>query len=258
MSIITITSDYGNSDPYLAVMKGRLMSQLENINIVDISNEIDKFNIAEAAYILKNSFSHFPKNTVHLVMVGVNNSDSDYLIVKHAEQFFVGLDNGLFSLVFENLPILAYQLSLSVPPELASFPEKSILVQAAAHLCRGGVPEVISEPIQGLAPMMSYAPVLQGDTIRATVQYIDSYGNLITNLPKDLFYKHVMGRKVDIRFRIPHARVTKINKRYSDVDPGDIVAFFNTGGFLEIAINSGKASSLLGVRINETISLNFV
>lgn len=258
MSIITITSDYGNSDPYLAAMKGQLFSRLEDINIVDISNEIDKFNIAQAAYVLKNSFANFPKNSVHLVMVGINNSEDDYLIVKHAEQFFVGLDNGLFSLVFENLPILAYHLTLSAPPELASFPEKAILIQAAAHLSRGGVPEVIAEPIQGLAPMMSYAPVIQGDTIRSTVQYIDSYGNLITNLSKDLFYKHVMDRNVDIRFRIPHARVTKINKRYSDVEPGDIVAFFNTAGYLEIAINSGKASSLLGVRMNETISLNFV
>jgi S-adenosylmethionine hydrolase len=258
MSIITITSDYGNSDPYLAVMKGQLFSQLENVNIVDISNEIDKFNIAQAAFVVRNSFQNFPKNTVHLVMVGTFSPSIDFIIVKHAEQFFIGLDNGLFSLVFENLPILAYHLTLSAPPELASFPEKSILVQAASHLSRGGVPEVIGEPIQGLTQMISYAPVIQNDTIRFTVQYIDSYGNVITNLSKDLFLKHLEDRNIEIRFRIPHARVTKLSKRYSDVEPGEIVAFFNTSGYLEISINSGKASSLLGIRINETISLNFL
>jgi S-adenosylmethionine hydrolase len=258
MSIITITSDFGSSDPYLAAMKGELLSQLEMVNIIDISNDVEKFNIPQAAYILKNCYKSFPSNTVHLVMVGIHSPEIDYVIIKHQDQYLVGQDNGLFSLVFENEPILAYQLNLSAPPELASFPEKAVLIQAASHLSRGGVPEVIAEPIQGLASMISYAPVVQNETIRASVQYIDTYGNVITNLSKDLFNKHVMGRNVDIRFRIPHARVTRMSKKYSDVDGGDIVALFNSSGFLEIAINSGKAAGLLGIRINDTISINFV
>ena len=258
MSIITITSDFGISDPYLAVLKGQILSQFPESQIIDITNSVEKFNLAQAAFILKNAYSNFPPNTVHLVSVGASNSEADFVIIKHKQHFFVGLDNGLFSLVFENEPILAYQLTISSPPELASFPEKSILIQAATHLSRGGVPEVISEPIQSLRPMMSYAPVFQQDTIRASVVHIDSYGNVITNLTKDMFQKHAMGRGVDIRFRIPHARVTKISRSYAEVDPGDIVAVFNSTGHLEIAFHTGNASGLLGIRINETISINFV
>jgi S-adenosylmethionine hydrolase len=239
-------------------MKGQLLTQLDTVNIIDISNNIEKFNIPQAAFILKNSYSNFPSSTVHIVMVGINSPDIDYIIIKHKDQFFIGQDNGLFSLVFENEAILAYQLNLSAPPELSSFPEKSILVQAASHLSRGGVPEVIGEQIQSLASMISYAPVIQNDTIRASVQHVDSYGNVITNLNKEVFNKYSRDRNVDIRFRIPHARVTKISTKYSDVDGGDIVALFNASGFLEIAINSGKAAGLLGIRINDTISINFI
>ena len=258
MSIITITSDFGVTDPYIAVMKGQLYSQLPEIRIVDISNSIEKFNIAQAAYILKNSYSNFPPNTVHLVSVGIKTADSDFIIIKHKEQYFIGLDSGMFSLVFENEPILAYQLTLSASPELASFPEKSILVQAASHLARGGVPEVISEPIQALRPMMSYAPVIQNDTIRTSVVHIDSYGNVITNLTKEVFNKQSRGRNVDIRFRIPHARVTQISRSYEDVEGGEIIALFNSTGHLEIAFHTGNASGLLGIRMNDTISINFV
>lgn len=258
MSIITITSDFGISDPYLAVMKGNLLTQLPDVHIIDISNQIDKFNIAQAAYILKQASPNFPPNTVHLVSVGASSAEMEFIIIKHQQQYFIGLDNGLFSLVFENEPILAYQLNLSAPPELASFPEKSILIQAASHLARGGVPEVIGEPIQALRAMMSYAPVIQTDTIRASVVHIDSYGNVITNLTAEIFHKIAMDRAVDIRFRIPHARVTQISRSYAEVDPGDIVALFNATGHLEIAFHTGNASGLLGIRINDTISINFI
>lgn len=257
MSLITITSDLGSSDHYLSIVKGILHTQLETVNIVDISNAVEKFNIAQGAFILKHSYKNFPKNTVHLVMVGVSDSNTDFVIVKSGTHFFIGLDNGLFSLVFENEPIFAYKLKISAPPELFSFPESAILTQAASHLIRGGVPEVIGEPIQQLKQMFSYTPVIQEDLIRASVLYIDGYGNAITNVTQALFNKIRRDRKVDIRFRIPHARVTKISAQYSDVSGGDVVALFNSSGLLEIAINQGRAAGLLGININDTISINF-
>lgn len=258
MSVITITSDFGISDPYLAVIKGQLLTQLELVNIIDISHEVEKFNIPQAAYIIKNSFENFPPNTVHLALVGVYSPDIDFVIVKFKDQYFLGQNNGLFSLVFENLPILAYQLTLSIAPEYVSFPEKSILVQAASHLIRGGVPEVIGEPMQGLAQMISYSPVIQEDIIRTAILYIDSYGNIITNLTKESFYKHRKDRRIDIRFRALRVNITQLSQKYSDVDPGSLVALFNTAGYLEIAFNSGNAARLLGLELTDTISINFV
>ncbi|MGB0805397.1 MAG: SAM hydrolase/SAM-dependent halogenase family protein [Salibacteraceae bacterium] len=258
MRLITITSDFGLKDPYLAIIKGQLFSQLPDVSIVDISNGVDKHNIPEAAYILKNSYKNFPPKTVHLVSIGVRSLDMDYLIVKHADQYFIGLDSGLFSLVFENQPILAYRVNLSAPPELSSFPEKSVLIQAASHLARGGVPEIISEPVQSLRTMISYAPVIQQNAIRASVVYIDSYGNVVTNLTKELFHKHAMGRNIEISFRKHREKVTTISRNYSDVDGGETVALFNSNGHLEIAFLLGKASGLLGIQLNDTISIDFI
>lgn len=258
MGLITITSDFGTKDPYLAVFKGQIFSQLPDVNIVDITNEIEKHNIPQAAYILKSCFQDFPPNTVHLISVGIKSLDMDYVIVKHLNQYFIGLDSGLFSLVFENQPILAYRVKLEAPPELFSFPEKSILVQAASHLSRGGVPEIIAEPIQALRSMISYAPVIHEDAIRASVVYIDSYGNVITNLTKDVFNKHARGRGVEISFRQTREKVTNISESYSDVEGGETLALFNSNNHLEIAFNLGKASGMLGIKYNDTISIDFI
>ena len=258
MSIVTITSDFGLKDPYLAILKGQLVGQLPEIQIIDIAHDVEKFNIPQAAYIIKSAYVNFPPNTVHLVSVGIRSADMDFVIIKHQQQYFIGLDSGLFSIVFENEPIIAYRLNLSAPPELSSFPEKAIAVQAASHLLRGGVPEVIAEPIQALRAMISYAPVIQDNTIRASVVHVDSYGNLITNLTKEIFHKNVMGRNVEISFRQTREKVTSISRYYSDVEGGETVALFNSTGHLEIAFLLGNASGMLGIRINDTISIDFV
>lgn len=258
MSLITITSDLGSTDHYLGVMKGSLYSQLESLIIVDISNDIEKFNIAQAAFTIKHSFKSFPKNTVHLIMVGVYSHDSDFLIIKHKDQFFIGLDNGMFSLVFENEPIFAYRLNISAPPELNSFPEKEVMTKAASHLIRGGVPEVIGEPIQQLKQSLGYAPVTQEGLIRASVLFIDSYGNAITNVSSTFFNKIKRDRNIEIRFRRSREKVSEIHRQYSDVMEGEVVALFNSSGLLEIAINQGKASGLLGIGINDTITIHFL
>lgn len=257
MSIITITSDFGNKDHYLAVMKGLLFSQIENVNIVDISNEIGKFNIPHAAFVLKHAYKNFPHNTVHLVIVGVYSSETDYLIVKSRDQYFIGLDNGVFSLVFENEPIFAYRLTINSPPELLAFPESEIMTKATAHLLRGGIPEVIAEPIQKLQPMLGYTPIVTQDFIRATAIYIDSYGNVITNVSLSLLNQNRRERGVKISFRISREQINVIHRQYSDVSEGDVVAIINSAGLLEIAINQGNASSLLGINLYENISINF-
>jgi len=257
MSLITITSDFGSKDHYLAVMKGELYSQIDTLSIVDITNDIEKFNLPQAAFVIKHAYNSFPKNTVHLVMVGSGTADTDFLIVKSNDQYFIGLDNGLFALIFESEPIFAYRLTINPPPELFSFPEKEILPKAASHLLRGGVPEVIAEPIQQLKPMIGYTPIVQDDFIRATVLFIDGYGNVITNVSKTLFNQIRRDRKVDIGFRVSREHITIIHRQYADVPQGEVLALFNSSGLLEIAINQGDASGLLGIAIYENLSIRF-
>ena len=257
MGLITITSDFGTTDHYLGILKGRIYSQLESAKIVDISNNIEKFNIAQPAFILKNSYNFFPNNSIHIVLVGTMHPNMDYVIVKKDSHYFIGLDNGLFSLVFDNQPIFAYRIKLSPPPELFSFPESEIATQAASHLLRGGIPEVIADPIQNLTQALGFAPVIQENLIRASVVHIDSYGNAITNLSKTVFDRIARGREFEIGFRVPKTKADRISQRYSDVEPGEIVILFNSSGFLEIAFNGGRASGLLGIELHDMLTIQF-
>lgn len=259
MGLITITSDLGTKDFYLSVIKGQILSLLPEAQIIDVSHHIEKYNISQAAFVVKNTLGNFPKNTVHFINVGVNDMNEDYVVVKHQEQYYLSLDNGLLSLVFANEPIIAYKLNITAPPELFSFPAKAILVQAATHLARGGVPEVIGEPIGMLRQAMDYQPVVQPNLIRAAAIYIDDFGNVITNVTKELFLKHQMGRQFEISFRnLRNLRITKISQQYADVDEGDPLVLFNASGHLEIAIRSGKASGLLGLNITSQIPIEFI
>lgn len=258
MALITLTSDLGTKDYYLSVIKGQILTVLPEANIIDVSHHIEKFNISQAAYIVRCTLGNFPNNTVHLINVGINDMNEDYVVVKHKEQYYLGLDNGLLSLVFANEPIIAYRLNITAPPELFSFPEKSILVQAAAHLAKGGVPEVIGESVQMLKQAMDYTPVIQPHLIRAVAIYIDEFGNVITNVTKDLFFKHKLDRNFEISFRnLRTLKITHISQQYADVDEGDPLVLFNASGHLEIAIRSGKASGLLGLNVTSQIPIEF-
>src|ERR1700743_657739 len=105
MAIITLTTDLGDKDIYQAALKGSILKLLPGVNIIDITHSVSAFNIQQAAFILKNSFYYFPEQTVHLIGIDtVYNKDTRYLAVKYRNHYFVGADNGIFSLMFNSDP----------------------------------------------------------------------------------------------------------------------------------------------------------
>ena len=145
MAIITLTTDLGTTDSYLASVKRAIYSQLEDVEIVDISNYIEPFNIQQAAYILRNCFKDFPVGTVHIISVDDELSiTSEHLAVKVNGHYFVGADNGLFSLLFNEVkPEKIVKLNISLTSNCMTFAAKNIFVPPACHLARGGTMEII-------------------------------------------------------------------------------------------------------------------
>lgn len=127
MSIITIISDFGIKDPYVAILKGQLLSKLPTAKIIDISHSIRPFNIPQGAYILHSILSHFPPETMHIVSVGIRKPEMGFIMIEYQSQYFIGWDNGLFSLVFNDLPISIFRIDVSSLLGSASFPEKDIV-----------------------------------------------------------------------------------------------------------------------------------
>ena len=260
MSIITLTTDLGIKDHYIAIVKGEIYKQIADINIVDISNEISKFDIQEAAFVFKNSFCHFPDGTVHII--GINDeltNETQHLAIEINNQFIIGADNGIFSLIFDKtFPNKIVQLNIPLDSNVLTFAIKDVFVKAACHLSRGGTLEMIGTPLSDFQQKAaSLKAVSNKDSIRGVVMHIDSYGNATTNIDKDTFKRIGMNREFDTLYGKESERISKIRSKYKEVSAGEKLAIFSTNGYLEIAMNQGKANELLGLYHYDIIRIEF-
>src|ERR1700761_2901905 len=161
MAIITLTTDLGDKDIYQAALKGSILKLLPTVNIVDITNSVAAYNIQQAAFILKNSFHYFPDATVHLIGIDtVFNTGTRYLAVKYRNHYFVGADNGIFSLMFDKDPDEIVEINIMQDLKFLHFPLADIFVKAACHLARGGSLTEIGIPVNDIDQKMNLQPVL--------------------------------------------------------------------------------------------------
>lgn len=257
MPIITLTTDLGFRDFYLSAVKGTILSRMPGVMIIDISHQIASFNIAQAAFALKNSYNSFPEGTVHVI--GVDNSIQKS--VKHVAMscnghFFIGADNGIFSLLFDKHPDLVVELDLKQDSDFMHFPLKDLYVKAACHLASGGTLEMIGKEISELQTRALPQPIIESNAIKGHVIYIDSFQNVITNINKALFQKVSAGRSFSLYFR-RNEYINTLSSHYYSVPDGEKLCLFGISDHLEIAINKGKAASLLGLDINDIIRIEF-
>ena len=133
MSIITLTTDFGLTDYYVGVVKGAMLCQNPTLNIVDISHNVKTYDIVQASFIIKNTYKSFPKGTIHVVSVNnFINTQKSFIAIYHKGYYFIGPDNGLFSLAFEDLPTEVYRLNNYFNNK--EFPLKTIYANAIQHI----------------------------------------------------------------------------------------------------------------------------
>ena len=260
MTIITLTTDLGMKDSYLASVKGSIYTQLPEVRIVDICHQIAAFNIQEASFILRNCYKDFPIGTVHIISVDDELSvENEHLAIKQDGHYFIGPDNGFFSLLFNNIkPEKIVLLNISLTTDCMTFSIKNVFVPAACHLARGGTMEIIGKPINDFElKKMELKAVVQTDLIRGSVIYIDSYGNVITNISKVEFNQVKKGRSFTILFGRENEMIYKISTKYKDVPIAEKLALFGENDQLQIAINKGMASKLLGLNLHEIVRVEF-
>lgn len=257
MAIITLTTDLGNKDFYQAVLKGTILSLFQEAKIIDITHEIPAFNIPQAAFVLKNAFHYFPKSTVHLIGIdSIFNENGRYVALKYHDHYFIGADNGLFSLLFDESPSEMVELTILQDLKLLHFPLSDILTKAAVHLAQGGILTDIGLPIQTLVEKISLHPVIEQDTIRGSVIYIDSFQNVITNITKNIFTKVQRDRSFTLFFK-RNESISQLSWHYNEVPEGENLCLFGISNHLEIAINKGNASELLGLKLGDIVRIEF-
>lgn len=257
MAIITLTTDLGSKDFYQAALKGSILSILPTANIVDITHEVPSFNISYAAFVLKNVYHYFPKGTVHLVGIdSVFSENTKYVGLKHQDHYFVGADNGIFSLLFDSKPEEIVELNIMQDLKYLHFPLVDIFVKAAIHLAKGGKLKEIGLPCESIEERSLLNPVIEKDMIRGSVIYIDTFCNVITNITKELFTKIQRNRDFTLFFRKSET-ISQLSWHYNEVPEGEKLCLFGISNHLEIAINKGKASGLLGLHLSDIVRIQF-
>ena len=255
MAIVTLLTDSGESDYYVAAIKAKILSFNPGVKIVDISHKIAPCDIAHAAFVLKSVFRDFPKGTVHLVGVDTTGNRGDaFIALQLDDHYFVGVDNGLLGLISDRPHQGLVELNV-ISPVASTFPEKDILAPAAAKLAS----EVALSDL-GLA--MGTFKKMIGRHVKATKKQIagnvirvDNFGNLITNIPKDAFDTLSKGKTFTVQFGGEKFR--RIHTTYYMAEQGDCFLIFNNLGLLEIGIYKGNASELLGLSYDSPVNITF-
>lgn len=254
MALITFTSDFGDKDYYVPAVKAKMLSINPQLIIVDITHKVENYDVAHAAFVLKSIYNEFPKGTVHLVaMNATSNMTEGYVGIKLNEHIFIGPNNGILSLLSDEEPGIIVKLG-DIHVKESTFPTKDILAPVAAKVATGASIHDFGGPLSSIKKMIPRNFKATKKQITGHVIRVDNYGNLITNITKEVFNTLNPGK-----FNIEFGReiLTKLNTNYDQVESGDCFAFFNSLGFLEIGINYGHGAELLGLRYDSPVFINF-
>lgn len=257
--VITLLTDFGMRDTYVGIMKGVILRINPYVHIIDITHEIPPHTVEAANFNLMTAYRYFPPDTIHVAIVdpGVG-SKRRALAIESTHGIFIGPDNGIFTGVLTREHcIVTVELNnpsywLTEKPS-TTFHGRDIFAPVAAHLA-GGVPlrnmgtEINPDSLIYLKQVVYKA---NASSIIGTVQYIDRFGNLITNIPAEAVRNK--------QWNITVGGIT-INayRTYSDTKQGNLLALEGSHGFLEIAVHSGSAESVLGVGYGAPVQVNIV
>lgn len=260
--VITLTTDFGLSDGYVAAIKGVILGRAPEAVIVDLCHAIGPQDISQAAYLINDTFRSFPAGTIHVVVVdpGVGSARAIILLAAHGH-YFLAPDNGVLGLVIdaEARAFLAHRPDLYQQPVSQTFHGRDIMAPLAAHLATGHPPESIGHPLdlERLAVLSRPVPTIDHHRRRLSgcVSRIDHFGNLITNIRR-AEVEQLAASPAAIQLVIGRHRISAWCENYSQVQPGQPLILVNSSGLIEVAINQGHAAKQLAVKIYDTVILS--
>jgi len=261
-AIITLTSDFGLTDAYTAAMKGVILRINPDVYLIDISHTINAQDISSAAFILSTVYRYFPNNTIHLVVVdpGVG-TERRAIALKTPDAYFVAPDNGVLSYILQDYECEKGRLSAGLEavqltnkkhwliPVSNTFHGRDIFAPVAAHLSLGVPFAEFGDNIDIISVLPAQKPRIGSGIVTGNIIYIDHFGNLITNIGKDL----ITGRSTDMTVKIGNREIKGLSRNYSGGQ--ELLALIGSSGRLEIALREGSASQYLGAHIGDEVSL---
>ncbi len=243
MPAVTLLTDFGLSDAYVAELRGVLLSSAPGVALVDITHAIQPGDVRAAAYVLGRAWHHFPPGTVHLAVVdpGVGTPRAA-LALRARGHFFVGPDNGLFTPVLRDTAVEA--VTLPTPSTAApTFHGRDVFAPAAAAIAFGAPLSSLGPPFPGIPERLATAePKYEGKSVVGEVIYVDRFGTLVTNLAPE----HVPAYAT---LQVEDLDLGPLRRTFGDVVAGGLVAFVGSDGSVEIAVRNGSAARRLGLGV---------
>lgn len=261
MGIITLTTDFGQRDGYLGAMKGVILSIAPGVRIVDITHDISPQNIAQAAFVIHSCYRCFPRNTIHLVVVDPEvGAERRPIAVRTPRALFVGPDNGVFGYALDSedeWDVVALAEPRYWRPDVShTFHGRDIFAPVAAHLARGASFQRMGTPLRD--PIRHSMPDLvmsDGAGIRATVLYIDHFGNIVTNLPAQQLAvsDSTIHSDPPLRTRLAGREISGPLRTYAEARPGEFLLLTGSTGLIEVAQREGNAARELQIGAGDAI-----
>ncbi len=259
MPLITLLTDMGTCDHYVAVVKAAIYRHMPDAQVIDISHAVRPYDINQATLLLRASLPDFPKGTVHIVGVVPERTPlHEHLAVGFKGQFIVGADNGVIGAVVQDSPDVVHSLehvSRSVGDSV--FPVRDVFTVAACHIAKGGTLGVLGNPATIRHRGDSVQPTVLEDTIRGMAVHTDNYGNVITNIHRSLFDAVRRDRAFEVQLRRKVYRSSRIRVHYNEVPVGEMAVLFGASGFMEVALNQANAAQLIGMKHGDAVMVVF-
>jgi hypothetical protein len=256
--IITLLTDFGTRDHYVASMKGVILNINPQCSLVDITHDVIPNDIQEGALILANTFSYFPKGTIHLSVVdpGVGSARKPVLLVTQ-NYFFVGPDNGLFGVIAQRervkQVVVLTKKEYFLPKVSITFHGRDIFAPVAAHLSSGVKPSAFGYQTRSLKELGIRRPMVKSGKLSGEILHIDTFGNLVSNIDGEKLFQFVRGHPFVIR--AGGKGIRELKSMYWEGEKGEPIALIGSGGFLEISVREGNAQKVLKVKRGDPITV---
>ena len=254
MRIITLTTEWQSDDIYQGIIKGKLCSLCPGIIIVDNAHGIQAFDILHASFVVRNTFENYPKGSIHIICIHSEAmKGQNHLVVSSKGHFFIGTDNGMFNLILNT----EFDEAVSLKRE-PGLDELEVFARAAADIVGGKKLSEIGKAVSSINERMPLRATLEKDVITGSIIFIDSYGNAISNITKDVFRRVFEEKEYRIFVQSNKYYTDRIVEKYSDVPVGDMLARFNSLDLLEISINGANVSELLSLSVGSVLRIDSV
>jgi S-adenosylmethionine hydrolase len=250
MPVVTLSTDIGQSDYVVGAIKGQLIKAVPSVSLIDITHQLVSNNYLHAAYVCANAFGFYPKGTFHFVIINLFEKPPQHLLLtQYKEQFIVCPDNGILTMITSEKPADIISIKITGKSALGVLNCTEVFAEMLAAIESGIAIKNLGNAITDIEEKYPFRSTVGPDWIDSQIIFIDQFENVVINLTKKEFEEHRKGRK--FRIVLPARNdggIINISENYASVEQGERLAWFNSAGYLELAINKGNLAGLFGLK----------